>query len=47
MINKWRAKINKKEVYNVRNPPEKGDRKIDLGKTVAVSTILKAPVTKH
>ena len=28
MINKWRAKINEKEVYNVRNPPGKGDRKI-------------------
>ena len=27
MINKWRAKINKKEVYNVRNPLGKRDRK--------------------
>ena len=42
MINKWRAKINEKEVYNVRNPPGKGDRKIDLGKMVAVSTILES-----
>ena len=29
MINKWRAKINGKEVYNVRNPPGMGDQKID------------------
>ena len=28
MINKWRAKINEKEVYNVRNPPGMGDRKL-------------------
>ena len=42
MINKWRAKINEKEVYNVRNPLGKGDRKIDLGKMVAVSTILES-----
>ena len=26
MINKLRAKINEKEVYNIRNPPRKGDR---------------------
>ena len=25
MINKWRVKINGKEVYNVRNPPGMGD----------------------
>ena len=25
MINKWRAKINENEVYNVRNPPGMGD----------------------
>ena len=29
MINKWRAKINGNEVYNVRNPPGMGDQKID------------------
>ena len=28
VINKWRAKINENEVYNVRSPPGKGDRKI-------------------
>ena len=28
MINKLRAQINEKEVYNVRNPPGKGDRKL-------------------
>ena len=29
MINKWRAKINGKEVYNVRDLSGMGDRKID------------------
>ena len=42
MINKWRAKINGKEVYNVRNPPGMGDRKIDRGKTVVVCIILES-----
>ena len=42
MINKWRAKINGKEVYNVKNPPGMGDRKIDRGKTVAVCIILES-----
>ena len=42
MINKWRAKINGKEVYNVRDPPGMGDRKIDCRKTVAVFTTLKS-----
>ena len=28
MINKWRAKIIQRDTYNVRNPKEKGDRKI-------------------
>ena len=27
MINKWRAKINGNEVYNVRDPPGMEDRK--------------------
>ena len=27
MINKWRAKINGNEVYNVRDPPGMGDKK--------------------
>ena len=27
MINRWRAKIDWKEVYNVRDPPRIGDRK--------------------
>ena len=27
MFNKWRDKINGKEVYNVRNPPGMGDQK--------------------
>ena len=38
MINKWRAKINGKEVYNVRDLSGMGDRKIDWRKTVAVFT---------
>ena len=28
MINKWRAKIDWKEIYNVRDPPRMGDRKL-------------------
>ena len=40
MINKWRAKINGKEIYNVRNPPGMGDRKIEREKTVVVCMIL-------
>ena len=27
MINRWRAKINWKEIYNVRNPPGEGGEK--------------------
>ena len=27
MINKWRAKIDWKEIYNVRDPPRMGDQK--------------------
>ena len=27
MINKWRAKINGKEIYNVRGPPGMGNQK--------------------
>ena len=42
MINKWRAKINGKEVYNVRNPPGIGNRKIERGKTVVVCIILES-----
>ena len=42
MINKWRAKINEKEIYNVRNPPGMGDRKIERGKTVVVCIILES-----
>ena len=43
MINKWRAKINGNEVYNVRDLQEWGiKRKIDWRKTVAVSTTLES-----
>ena len=42
MINKWRAKINEKEIYNVRHPPRKEEGKLDLGKTTAVCTILES-----
>ena len=40
MINKWRAKINEKEVYNVRNPLGKGIEKLEIEKTIAVCIIL-------
>ena len=42
MINKWRAKINGNEVYNVRNPPGMGDQKIDKENTVAVCIMLES-----
>ena len=42
MINKWRAKINGNEVYNIRNPLGMGDQKIDKGKTVAVCIMLES-----
>ena len=32
MINKWRAKINEREVYNVRNPLGMRDRKLIEGR---------------
>ena len=40
IINKWKAKINEKGIYNVRNPPRKGIEKLERGKTVAVYIIL-------
>ena len=43
MINKWRAKINEKGVYNVKNPPGKGIEKREVGKTVAICIILENP----
>ena len=42
MINKWRAKINGKEIYNVRNPPRMGDQKIERKKTIVVCIILES-----
>ena len=50
MINRWRIKIDWKEVYNVKDPPRIGDdRKRARGekkeKTVAVCMILEASVT--
>ena len=42
VINKWRAKINGKGIYNVRNPPGMGDRKIKRGKTVVACIILES-----
>ena len=50
MINKWRAKINWKEVYNVKDPPRMSDRgKRARGekkeKTVTVCMILETSVT--
>ena len=40
MINKWRAKINRKWIYNVRNPLGKGIEKLEIEKTIAVCIIL-------
>ena len=50
MINKWRAKIDWEEVYNVRDPPRMEDHKKRRGgeikkEVVAVCMILKTPVT--
>ena len=50
MINRWRVKIDWKEVYNVRDPPRMGDRgkRVEREKkeeVVAVCMILKTPVT--
>ena len=42
MINKWRAKINGNEVYNVRNPSRMGDRKFDREKMVIVCITLES-----
>ena len=47
MINKWRAKINRKEVYNVRNPPGMGDWKLMKGRWLLFVPSRKAFVTKH
>ena len=49
-INRWRVKINWKEVYNVRDPPRMGDRRKRGGgekkeKTVAICMILITTVT--
>ena len=48
MINKWRTKINGKEVYNERNPPGMGGKKkrIEERRLLFVSS-WKAFVTKH
>ena len=50
MINRWRVKIDWKEVYNVRDPPRMGDRgkrakREKKEEVVAVCMILKTPVT--
>ena len=47
MINKWKAKINGKEVYNVINPPGMGDRKLIKGRWLLFVPSRKAFVTKH
>ena len=48
MINKWRDKINGKEVYNVRNPPGMGDRKKEIkGRRLLFLLPRKAFITKH
>ena len=47
MINKWRTKINWKGIYNVRDPPQKGDKNLERGNTIAVCIIFETFVTKH
>ena len=47
MINKWRAKINGKELYNVRNPPGMGDQKLIEGRRLLFVPSRKAFVIKH
>ena len=42
MIKKLRPKINGKEVYNIRDLPGMGDRKINWRKTIAVFTTLES-----
>ena len=49
-INRWRVKINWKEVYNERDPPRMGDRGKSAGrekkeKTAVVCMVLKTAVT--
>ena len=49
-INRWRVKIDWKEIYNGRDPPRMGGRKKGAGRekkeeAVAVCMILKTPVT--
>ena len=40
MINKWKAKIIKRGLYNRRNPPWRGDLGINRESTVAISRTL-------
>ena len=42
MINKWKAKIIKRGLYNRRNPPWRGDPGINKESTIAIS---RTPVT--
>ena len=44
MINRWRAKIDWRGIYNVRNPPGKGAEKRKEN-TVAICMILETFVT--
>ena len=48
MINKWRAKINGNEVYNVRDPPRMKDKKKEIEeRRLLFLPLWKASVTKH
>ena len=49
-INRWRVKIDWKEVYNARDPPRRGDREKRAGrekkeKIAAVYMVLKTTIT--
>ena len=39
MINKWRANIIRRELYNVRNPWQTGDQKRERERTVAIKIV--------
>ena len=39
MINKWRAKIVQRELYNVRDPPWRRDRRIERESTVVIKAV--------
>ena len=48
MINKWMAKINEEEIYNIRGPPRMKDKKKEIEeRRLLFLPLWKASVTKH